>query len=148
MRPPCVPGLLALRTARRERTHGRVNLRSGLERRAELFLPPFGLAAVEVVLDLLDVLGQVALPAAQLLLALADLRLALLELVLADVVVGLEARLAQKQLALAILERRALDGRRRWSLRLLCELPLRVREPSLGVDERCLSQRQLLLAPL
>ena len=81
----------------------------GLQRLvAELLRPPLGVAAVEVVLDLRDVGAEVAFAAAELLLPLGDGGLSLLELLLADVVVGFEPRLAQEELALLLRDRRAL----------------------------------------
>src|SRR5436853_3916029 len=71
---------------------------------AELLGPPFGLSAVEVLLKLGDVHGEVALAGREVRLELGAGFLALLEPLLADLELGLELRLAQVQAGLALLE--------------------------------------------
>src|SRR5712691_1039594 len=66
----------------------------------ELLRPPLGLALLELVLELPDVGSQVGLLLAEALLELDQVLLAPLELVLADLEVGLDPRLAPLDLVL------------------------------------------------
>src|SRR5436190_20105102 len=71
---------------------------------AELLRPPFGLAAVEVLLQLGDVHREVALARGQVGLELGAGLLALLEPLLADFELRLQLRLAEVETRLALLE--------------------------------------------
>ena len=71
---------------------------------AELLLPPLGLAALDLGLRVRHVGGELTLLVGQPLLQLGQRLLALLELVAADLNVGLELGLAQVELALAVVE--------------------------------------------
>src|SRR5213083_699172 len=71
---------------------------------AQLLGPPFGLAAVEVLLQLGDVHGEVALARRELGLELGAGLLALLEPLLPDLELRLQLRLAQVEPGLTLLE--------------------------------------------
>src|SRR5919201_2752350 len=72
--------------------------------RAELLLPPLGLAPLDLRLRLRHVRGQLALLVRQPLLELGQLALALFELVAAYLAVRLERRLTQGELGLPLVE--------------------------------------------
>src|SRR5207248_3340003 len=104
---------------------------------------------VELLLELADVGGEVALLLAEPLLELDDLLLARLELVLADLEVGLEARLARLDLGLALVDlaQARMDrllGLDEPLLLALDPLPIR-RGGGVDVAERSLALRQLAL---
>src|SRR3954453_8524263 len=71
---------------------------------AELLLPPPRLAALDLRLRVRDVGGELALLVGEPLLQLGERFLALLELVAADLDVGLELRLAQVELTFALVQ--------------------------------------------
>src|SRR3954454_8029867 len=90
---------------------------------AELLLPPLGLAALDLGLRVRHVGGELALLVRQPFLELGERFLALLELVAADLDVGLELGFAQLELAFALVE----------LLQLLVQVLLEAREPGLAL---------------
>src|SRR5215210_8937752 len=74
--------------------------------RAELLLPPLGLAPADLGLGARDVRRELALLLGQALLELRERLLALLELLAADLHVGFQRGLAQLQLGFAVVELR------------------------------------------
>src|SRR3954467_4518850 len=121
-------------------------------RPAELLRPPFRLAAVEVLLQLRDVDGEIALARGQVRLQLGPRLLALLEPLLADLELGLELRLAEVDRRLALLE--LLRPGREDVLALVESLLLalvaapRREDRLLGLVQRRLAGRQLVVARL
>ena len=118
----------------------------------ELLRPPFGFAAVEVLLQLCDVHGEVALTGRKGGLELGAGLLALLEPLLADLQLGFHLSLAQVERGIALLQ--LLRAARENLLALVEPLLLalvaaaRGEDRLLGLVERRLAGRQLVVALL
>src|SRR2546427_1621126 len=119
---------------------------------AELLRPPFRLAAVEVLLELRDVHGEVTLPRRQLGLELGARLLPLLEPLLADLELGLQLRLAQIESGFALLELLGTAGEHLLplveSLFLALVATARREDGLLRLVERSLARRELLVSLL
>src|SRR5262245_18723004 len=119
---------------------------------AQLLRPPLGLAAVEVLLELRDVHGEIAFPGRQLGLELGAGLLALLQALLAHLELGLQLRLAEVQGGLTLLELLGAAGEHVLVLveRLLLALVAAARREDrlLRLVQRRLARPELLVARL